>query len=112
MENKTFQSIIWRKREVLKEIGLIHYNGLDDYYVADELSDLVEQHVVRWFNLKTGKLAIGGILVGVNMHPQGALLRIKQVKGLRFWSVAFNDAVVFQRLTDDEYTLLQAKEFA
>jgi len=113
MEGLTRESIAHRMAEVLTELKLdVNMPSLMDYFVADELSQLKESRVVRWFNLQTAQLTSGGILVAVEMHPTGALLRIKQVRRNRFWNVRFNDAVIFQRLTPEEQAVLFAKEYA
>ena len=100
----SYKGIAVRRREVLRELRLDPFmESLENYYVADELSDLIESRVVRWFNLDTEQLSSGGVLVGVNMREDGAHLRVKQVMrngGFpRFWDVRFNEAVVFQRPT-------------
>ena len=111
MESATFTSIAKRRRQVLRELHLDpNLPSLQHYYVADELSDLVESSVVRWFNLNTEKLSSGAILVGVNMMEDGALLRLKQVGFPRFWDVKFNESVIFQRFTNEEEIILTAKE--
>jgi hypothetical protein len=111
----SYRGIAVRRREVLREIRLDPFmESLEDYYVADELSDLIESHVIRWFNLNTENLTSGGILVGVQMFEDGAHLRVKQVMRFggapRFWDVKFNEVVVFQRLTQDERLILEARD--
>jgi len=112
----SFKGIAVRRRAVLRELGLDPFmDSLETYYVADEISDLLDGHVVRWFNLNTEHLASGGILVGVHMEADGAHLRIKQVMRRsgappHFWDVKFNEAVVFQRLKPDEQLILEARD--
>ena len=111
----SYRGIAVRRREVLRELRLDPFmESLENYYVADELDLLLEGHVVRWFNLNTEHLASGGILVAVNMQPDGPNLRIKQVMrngGFpRFWDIKFNEAVFFQRLTPDERLILEARD--
>jgi len=111
----SYRGIAVRRREVLRELRLDPFmESLEAYYVADELDLLLEGHVVRWFNLNTEHLTSGGVLVGVSMQPDGALLRIKQVMRHggppRFFNVKFNEAVVFQRLTPEERLILEARD--
>ena len=111
----SFRGIAVRRREVLRELRMDPFmESLENYYVTDELSDLIESRVVRWFNLNTETLTSGGVLVGVNMQEDGAHLRVKQVMRFsgapRFWDVKFNEAVVFQRLTPEERLVLEARD--
>ena len=111
MESATYATISKRRRQVLRELHLDpNLISLQHYFVADELSDLVESSVVRWFNLNTEKLSSGAILVGINIMEDGALLRVKQVGIPRFWDVKFNESVVFQRVSDEQETILAARE--
>jgi hypothetical protein len=111
----SYSGIAVRRREVLRELRMDPFmESLENYYVADELSDLIESRVVRWFNLNTEHLASGGVLVGVNMRDDGAHLRIKQVMRTggypKFFDIRFNEAVVFQRLTPEEQVVLEARD--
>ena len=102
-----------RRREVLKELRLLSKDKtLENYEVVDEYHQLKEGRIVRWVNLVPGALSItsGAIVVRSEMQEDGLLVTVKAVGFPRFWSIKFNEVVLFQKLSFEELVLIEAIE--
>jgi hypothetical protein len=77
------------------------------YRWVDRLCDLRSGRLVRW--VKKGKLTNGGLLMNVKIENTGVILLCKNNVG-RFFSIKWDDSVVFQKLTMEEQLVLMANE--
>jgi len=75
------------------------------YRWVDRLCDLRSGRLVRW--VKQGKLTNGGLLMNVKIENTGVLLLCKNNVG-RFFTIRWDDTVVFQKLTMEEQVVLMA----
>jgi hypothetical protein len=75
------------------------------YRWVDRLCDLRSGRLVRW--VKQGKLTNGGLLMNVKIENTGVLLLCKNNVG-RFFTIRWDDTVVFQKLTMEEQLVLMA----
>ena len=99
------------KAAVLREMGLADLAPkLADYKVAGELPDLKLGAYVRWVHVDRGKLTNGAHLVSVNLNEDGIYLNVRGAG--RFFTLKFDECIVFQKLTTDERIVLQAMDLA
>jgi hypothetical protein len=77
------------------------------YRWVDRLCDLRSGRLVRW--IKKGRLTNGGLLMNVKIENTGVILLCKNNVG-RFFSIKWDDSVVFQKLTMEEQLVLMANE--
>lgn len=77
------------------------------YRWVDRLCDLRSGRLVRW--VKNGRLTNGGLLMNVKIENTGVILLCKNNVG-RFFSIKWDDSVVFQKLTMEEQLVLMANE--
>ena len=75
------------------------------YRWVDRLCDLRSGRLVRW--VKKGRLTNGGLLMNVKIENTGVILLCKNNVG-RFFSVKWDDNIVFQKLTMEEQLVLMA----
>ena len=81
---------------------------LSGYRVVDRICDLRNGRLIRWIKKKTPKvLTNGGLLVNVKIENSGVKLLCKNNMN-RFFSVFFDDCLVFQKLTMEEQLILMA----
>lgn len=109
-----YVSITNRKHAVLKELGLLHKEAaLEQYAVVDEYHQLLHGRYVRWVALDPDdiKLTNGAIVIKSEMKEDGLLVTLKSMNH-RYWSIKFNEVVLFQRLSFEELVLLEAIESA
>jgi hypothetical protein len=102
-----------RKRLVLKELGMLDkLRALENYTVVDEYQELREGRFARWVALTPGQLKMtnGAVIVGSEMTENGLLVRLKSVKGEKYWSLRFNEMVLFQKMSQQELVLIDAIE--
>ena len=77
------------------------------YRWVDRLCDLRSGRLVRW--VKKGRLTNGGLLMNVKIENTGVILLCKNNVG-RFFSIKWDESVVFQKLTMEEQLVLMANE--
>jgi hypothetical protein len=77
------------------------------YRWVDRLCDLRSGRLVRW--VKKDTLTNGGLLMNVKIENTGVILLCKNNVG-RFFSIKWDDSVVFQKLTMEEQLVLMANE--
>jgi hypothetical protein len=118
LENKTLDDI---SKEIFYAIHSLGYSNTDDnellqqicvrlsgYRIVDRICDLRNGRLVRWIKKKNPKiLTNGGLLVNVKIENTGVKLLCKNNLN-RFFSVFFDDCLVFQKLTMEEQVILMA----
>jgi hypothetical protein len=77
------------------------------YRWVDRLCDLRSGRLVRW--IKGGKLTNGGLLMNVKIENTGVILLCKNNVG-RFFSIKWDESIVFQKLSMEEQLVLMANE--
>ena len=107
------------KNNVLQEIG---YQGnelkqlhkkLKCYRFVDELEDVRYGSYIRWINLKNPekiKLCNGGFITSMNMSNDDIYITCRNNMN-RFFRVRMNDAIIFQRNTQQEEILLKVLDY-
>jgi hypothetical protein len=99
------------KLAILRQMGLAELAPkLADYKVAGELPDLKLGAYLRWIHVDRGKLTNGAHLVAVNLNEEGIYLNVRG--GGRFFTIKFDDCIVFQKLGTDERIVLHAMDVA
>jgi hypothetical protein len=113
--NETFQEIDKNKENILNELELskkdtkILLKKLEDYKYIDEFPDLQIGRYIRWINLNNHeniKLTTGGILCDIKMDDSIALVFKNNMN--RFFQINMDEALVFQRLSEQERIILYA----
>jgi len=88
-----------KKQEICKR--------LIGYRWVDRLCDLRSGRLVRW--IKKDCLTNGGLLMNVKIENTGVILLCKNNVG-RFFSIKWDDTIVFQKITMEEQLVLMANE--
>ena len=113
--NQTFQEIDKNKENILNELELskndmkILLKKLKDYKYIDEFPDLQIGRYIRWINLNNHeniKLTTGGILCDIKMNDSITLVFKNNMN--RFFQINMDEALVFQRLSEQERIILYA----
>lgn len=82
---------------------------LSGYRLVDRVCDLRNGQLVRWIKKNQSRLNLtnGGLLVNVKIENVGVKLLCKNNMN-RFFSIFFDDCLVFQKMTMDEQLILMA----
>jgi|TARA_Y100000591_G_scaffold262513_1_gene235483 hypothetical protein len=97
------------ERNELKEMN----KKLKHYRYVDEISDIQYGCYIRWISLKNPnsiKLTNGGLICDIIINDDDVNIRCKNNFN-RFMEIKMNENVVFQKLTDQERTLLGALDY-
>lgn len=113
IDGKTVADLSKEIFETVDALDILEENKRDicqrliGYRWVDRLCDLRSGRLVRW--VKKGKLTNGGLLMNVKIENTGVILLCKNNVG-RFFSIKWDDSVVFQKLTMEEQLVLMANE--
>ena len=113
IEGKTVADVSKEIFEAVDDLDIPEENKNDicqrlvGYRWVDRLCDLRSGRLVRW--VKQGKLTNGGLLMNVKIENTGVLLLCKNNVG-RFFTIRWDDTVVFQKFTLEEQLVLMANE--
>lgn len=95
-------------REQLK----IYHNQLKNYRFVSDLSELKYGGYIRWFSLKNPeniRLSKGAIVSDIKMYDSGIVILLRTF-GNRFFNIKFDECHIFQKITTEEYILLDIME--
>jgi len=111
LENKTLGDVSKEIMEALESVGMTNIENicmrLSGYRFVDRVCDLRNGRLVRWVKKNNNVLTNGGLLVDVKIENKGVKLLCKNNMN-RFFSVYFDDCLVFQKLTMEEQIVLMA----
>jgi hypothetical protein len=113
IEGKTVADLSKEVFDVINPLEISEENKHDicqrliGYRWVDRLCDLRSGRLVRW--VKKGRLTNGGLLMNVKIENTGVILLCKNNVG-RFFSIKWDESVVFQKLTMEEQLVLMANE--
>jgi hypothetical protein len=113
IEGKTVSDISKEIFEAVATLDIPEENKQDicqrliGYRWVDRLCDLRSGRLVRW--VKKGKLTNGGLLMNIKIENTGVILLCKNNVG-RFFSIKWDDTIVFQKFTMEEQLVLMANE--
>jgi hypothetical protein len=111
LENKTLGDVSKEIMEALETVGMTNIENicmrLSGYRFVDRVCDLRNGRLVRWVKKNNNVLTNGGLLVDVKIENKGVKLLCKNNMN-RFFSVYFDDCLVFQKLTMEEQIVLMA----
>ena len=113
IEGKTVADLSKEVFDVINPLEISEDNKHDicqrliGYRWVDRLCDLRSGRLVRW--VKKGRLTNGGLLMNVKIENTGVILLCKNNVG-RFFSIKWDESVVFQKLTMEEQLVLMANE--
>ncbi len=86
---------------------------LKQYRYVDEISDIQYGCYIRWISLKNPdniKLTNGGLICDIIINDDDVNIRCKNNFN-KFMEIKMNENIVFQKLTDQERTLLGALDY-
>ncbi len=111
LENKTVQDLSKEILEALQTISCPDIEKLclrlSGYQFIDRLCDLRLGRLVRWIKRTGNSLTNGGILMDVKIENKGVKLLCKNNMN-RFFSIYFDDCLIFQKLSMEEQIVLMA----
>jgi hypothetical protein len=113
IEGKTVADLSKEVFDVINPLEISEENKHDicqrliGYRWVDRLCDLRSGRLVRW--VKKGRLTNGGLLMNVKIENTGVILLCKNNVG-RFFSIKWDESVVFQKLTMEEQLVLMTNE--
>ena len=88
-------------------------NKLKNYRFVDDLQDINYGAYIRWIKIKDldqVKLSNGGIIIDIKIYDDGCQVICKNMYN-RIMQIKLNEAIVFQKLTDQEYVILSALDY-
>ena len=97
------------ERETLKSIS----KKLKNYRYVDEISDVQYGCYIRWIPLKDPnniRLTNGGLICDIIINDDDVNIRCKNNFN-RFMEIKMNENLIFQKLTDQERSLLGALDY-
>lgn len=107
------------KNDILQKVGLERNElksinkKLKYYRYVDELSDIHYGCYIRWISLKDPdniRLTNGGLICDIQIHEDDVNIRCKNNFN-RFFEIKMNEVLIFQKLTEQERTLLGALDY-
>ena len=107
------------KFDILKELNLDReelinlMNKLKNYRFVDDLQDINYGAYIRWIKIKDldqVKLSNGGIIIDIKIYDDGCQVICKNMYN-KIMQIKLNEAIVFQKLTDQEYVILSALDY-
>ena len=107
------------KFDILKELNLDKeelinlMNKLKNYRFVDDLQDINYGAYIRWIKIKDldqVKLSNGGIIIDIKIYDDGCQVICKNMYN-KIMQIKLNEAMVFQKLTDQEYVILSALDY-
>ena len=113
LENKTF-NILSKEMENALIQNLISPKSfmekLDGYRLVDEIHELFRGKYIRWIRKNNVKptLTNGAMVMDIKFLPEGIHVLCRNGAN-RFIQIKFDDCILFQKLTDEEWMLLSVK---
>lgn len=114
LENKTF-NILSKEMEkafIQNQISPKSFmEKLDGYRLVDEIHELFRGKYIRWIRKKNNNkptLTNGAMVMDIKFLPEGIHVLCRNGAN-RFIQIKFDDCILFQKLTDEEWMLLSVK---
>lgn len=114
LDGKTFHILSDEIKNILLENKIpldpnpnVFLEKLDGYRYVDEINELFRGKYIRWIN-KNGKLTNGAIVMEIKFLDEGIHILCRNGAN-RFIQFKWDDCLVFQKLTDEEWMLLSVK---
>lgn len=107
----------WRQLQQLglkPEVSEDYFHKLREYRYVDDLDGLLHGSYIRWIDLKNPEnlsLAKGGIICDIKIGQKGVQLLCKTHPNPAMFYVIMDEAVIFQRLTNQERVILAAMDY-
>ena len=96
-------------REKLKDF----HTKLKDYRFVDDLTNIQYGRYIRWINLKNPDnitLTTGGVIIDIKIEGDGIYLLCKNFRNGRI-QIKIDECFIFQKLTDQEKTIISALDY-
>ena len=110
LDGKTFNTLSEEIENILLENRFSpnsFLEKLDGYRYVDEINELFRGKFIRWIN-KNGKLTNGAMVMEIKFLDDGIQVLCRNSAN-RFIQFKWDDCLVFQKLTDEEWMLLSVK---
>jgi hypothetical protein len=120
ISNLTTRKINAEKWRQLQQLGFEqsvcedYYHKLREYRYIDDLDGLLHGSYIRWIDLKNPEnlsLARGAMICDIKIGQKGVQLLCKTHPNPAMFYVIMDEAVVFQRLTQQERVILAAMDY-
>ena len=111
LETKTFNILSKEIENVLckHDISIKMVEKLDGYRYVDEINELFRGKYIRWIRLKANdSLTNGAMVMDIKFLEEGIQILCRNGAN-RFIQFKFDECLVFQKLTDEEWMLLSVK---
>ena len=113
LDGKTFNLLSKEIENVLLENGIFpnpFLEKLDGYRYVDEINELFRGKYIRWIRIKNKNptLTNGAIVMEIKFLDDGIQILCRNGAN-RFIQFKWDDCLVFQKLTDEEWMLLSVK---
>jgi hypothetical protein len=114
--NTNIQDIKKKKNDILQQLGLERDNlktfhtKLKGYRYIDTIKEFKYGSVIRWINLnKLDEIKLQGaaFLSDIKIHDKGIALILRAFGG-RYFTIYFNENLIFQKINNEEEVLLKA----
>lgn len=115
LDGKTFNLLSKEIKEVLHQHNIFpnpFLEKLDGYRYVDEINELFRGKFIRWIRIETKtkipKLTNGAMVMEIKFLDDGIQVLCRNGAN-RFIQFKWDDCLVFQKLTDEEWMLLSVK---
>jgi len=113
LDRKTFNILSNEIKDVLLENDIFpnsFMEKLDGYRYVDEINELFRGKFIRWIRIetKTPKLTNGAMVMEIKFLDEGIQVLCRNGAN-QFIQFKWDDCLVFQKLTDEEWMLLSVK---
>jgi len=112
LENKTFNILSTEIKTILqnhKITPIKMMEKLDGYRYVDEIHELFRGKYIRWIRLQANdSLTNGAMVMDIKFLEEGIQILCRNGAN-RFIQFKFDECLVFQKLTDEEWMLLSVK---
>jgi len=108
--DQTMTELRATKQRVLNKFPNIDASKLVTYRYVDDLSDLLEGRYIRWIHVSNPeKLYTGGFVARVDIDESG--IHILCTNRGKMFQLIFDECIVFQKITSQEFIIFKANEF-
>jgi hypothetical protein len=119
IENLSTRKIKTLKNDYLQQLQLSrddlknYHSKLKEYRFVDDLTNIQYGRYIRWISLKNPEklcLTTGGVIIDIQLLEDGIYILCKNFRNKRM-KIKIDECFIFQKLTDQEKTIIAALDY-
>jgi hypothetical protein len=110
---KEIKNNILQKLQLDNALLKIYHKKLKEYRYCDDFSDLQVGYYIRWIPLKKLNkihLTNGGLIIDIKIFKEGLQVICKNNRNM-IMQIKFDEAIVFQKLSNQEKVILSVLDY-